>query len=81
MNTDNTIWVDESISEDLNTHFKQKRNLRVDEVADYLGIDRRSVRNLIHFGELIAVKCRHQWRVSRASLERYCQENSNMNMS
>ena len=62
----------ESAHDSTNTsHGKWKRYLRIDEVAQYLGVSRRTVYRLIEEGTLTAVKIRGCSRVRWEELIHY----------
>ena len=52
--------------------------ITIDELCDLLMIGRTTAYNLLQSGELKAFKIGKVWKISRASVERYIKERSNL---
>jgi excisionase family DNA binding protein len=46
----------------------------VDEVAEILRLNRRTVLNLLQNGELVGFRAGRQWRIKREELERFTEQ-------
>jgi len=69
-------FVVQSIAEKLEGELPQQKFFTVNEVAQFLGVSKKSVRRYISFGKLHAYKIGGVWKVTRKDLIKFLLENS-----